>query len=321
MARNINNKYGADGIRWIHPLFKPSKKLSLETGIFSGNKRFSPKYHNQPELQGNFRVGKENAKSNFGKMFAPKLKEFIHDHRLTFSITTVFLSCAFTLFVFMVQAKFTSAPSIYAVNLADFKFPDFNPIDKEKFLQKLSDENKYVINNQIDYVVSLIDNQKLTNAEARKLAFVIVAESLNYGYDPLFVTAIIKSESTFRKHAVSPVGATGLMQIMPGTGKFVSKMRNVEWKESKLKDPQYNIRLGIAYLKYLDGMFKGNKERILVAYNWGPANVMSAIKNSRRFPGSCVKYARSIINNHGRWNSDFATKTAKLTNANLEVIS
>ena len=321
MGKTNNQTGGLGSTRWVHPLFKPSKKQSLETGIFSGNKRFSPKYYNDLELKTNIKPKNENTKGNFGTMIVPRTRDVVKEHRFTFSIVAVFVACIFSVLVFLVQARFSSGPSIYAVNLSEFKFPDFNPIDKETFLLKLSEEKRNQINHQVQFVADLIDNHRVSNEEARKLAFLIVAESSQWGYDPLFVTAIIKSESTFKKHAVSPVGATGLMQIMPGTGRFVSKMKNVEWSESKLRDPQYNIRLGLAYLKYLDGVFKGDKEKILVAYNWGPANVISAVKNSRRFPSSCVHYARSIISNHGRWNSDYTTKVVKLQNVSSEVLS
>jgi hypothetical protein len=320
MRKDLNKMSTQDSPRWVHPLFKPSKRQSLETGIFSGNKRFSPKYHKEIELQSNLRTGQNNYKGNFGKLIVPSTKNALRDHRFTFSIATVFIACVFSIFIFLVQAKFSSSPSIYAVDLAEFKFPDFNPIDKEKFLLKLSEEKRRHVQSQVQYVADLIDDHHLSHEEARKLAFLIVAESAQWGYDPLFVTAIIKSESTFKKHAVSPVGATGLMQIMPGTGRFISNLKNVVWQESMLRDPQYNIRLGLAYLKYLDDIFKGDKVKILVAYNWGPANVISALKNSRSFPISCVHYARSIIKNHGRWNTDYATRMVKVQNV-YEVLS
>lgn len=308
--------------RWTHPLFKPSKKSTREMDIFLSAKRLSPKYYTEPELSTNLRLRKNKATAKFGQSFAPTLSQFLGSYRFTLAASVVFIACAISIFVLVMQTKFSTAPSIYAVNMTDLKFADLDPMNKESFLRRLSDEHSRLINSQVHYVSQLINNYRISDEEAKRMAFIIVRESINYGYDPLFIAAVIKSESTFKKHAVSPVGATGLMQIMPDTGKFVSKMKNVEWSgASKLRDPSYNIKLGIAYIKYLDEMFKGDKEKMLVAYNWGPANVMSAVKNSRRFPSSCLKYARSILNNHGRWNSDYSQKIAQFQYLNLEVLS
>ncbi|MCB0340492.1 MAG: transglycosylase SLT domain-containing protein, partial [Bdellovibrionales bacterium] len=49
-------------------------------------------------------------------------------------------------------------------------------------------------------------------------------------YDPLFVTAVIQSESGFNRSARSPLGAMGLMQVMPLTAKYISSRRGIDWK-------------------------------------------------------------------------------------------
>jgi len=155
---------------------------------------------------------------------------------------------------------------------------------------------------QVAFVSQIIKSHapKLTNHE--QLAKLIVEESAKAAFDPLFVAAVIRSESMFRPAAVSNRGAQGLMQIMPDTGRYISARANMRWTGShSLNDPATNIKLGIAYLKYLEAMFKGDRERILIAYNWGPANLSQSLRYKRTPPRQSVNYAREIIKHHKEW--------------------
>jgi soluble lytic murein transglycosylase-like protein len=141
---------------------------------------------------------------------------------------------------------------------------------------------------------------------AAELAALIVTESRRAQYDPIFVTAVIHAESTFKTGATSHKGARGLMQIMPATGRYLSERENIALADSAaLHEPRTNVRLGIAYLKYLEQRFRGNRERALVAYNWGPTNTDQAISIGERFPSQSLHYARKIISTHYKWKSDF----------------
>lgn len=137
---------------------------------------------------------------------------------------------------------------------------------------------------------------------AKLLSQKIMKESFEQNYDPLFVAAVIKSESAFDNFAKSHVGATGLMQIMPATGKYVEKFRDFEPLIGlSLTDPDYNLKLGIRYLRYLEEMFKNNRVLVLIAYNWGPGRVLDAFKGKRRVPPEVIRYATKILQDHARW--------------------
>ncbi len=99
------------------------------------------------------------------------------------------------------------------------------------------------------------------------LVFTKAGES---GIDPLLVFAIIRAESKYEKTAESPVGAKGLMQIMPETGRWIAQQRGIKnFDPSELYDPQTNISFGCWYLAYLDNEFNGQIPLIVAAYNAG----------------------------------------------------
>jgi hypothetical protein len=136
----------------------------------------------------------------------------------------------------------------------------------------------------------------------KELAAAIVREALAQQYDPVFVAAVIKSESAFNSLARSNKGAQGLMQIMPKTGAWLADQQAIPRR--KLTDPAHNLKLGIAYLKQLEAEYRGNRVLTLIAYNWGPGHVASASTGGRRVPGEVMQYAVKILNDYRRWSSE-----------------
>lgn len=93
---------------------------------------------------------------------------------------------------------------------------------------------------------------------------------------PQLTFAIIKAESSFKKDKISSKGAVGLMQIMPDTANYVSKLF-FGGEDFDLFCPKDNILYGVTYLLYLFKKFP-DQTTALCAYNAGEGNVQNWLK-------------------------------------------
>ena len=202
--------------------------------------------------------------------------------------------------VFLVAALFSSYATVIA--LVYHNSSGFTPstIPAVRISQSPVDLSRQ-FRSQVSFVSNIIKSHAPALSSHEQLAKLIVEESARAAVDPLFVAAVIRSESRFRAGAMSHRGARGLMQLMPDTAHYVSKRENI--RVSSLNDPSTNIRLGIAYLKYLEKMFNGDRERMFIAYNWGPANMSQSLRGKRTPPRQSVNYAREIMKQHRQWKS------------------
>lgn len=94
-----------------------------------------------------------------------------------------------------------------------------------------------------------------------------------YNEDPFLVAAIAMQESGFNPKATSPVGAMGMMQIMPATGRSIaSGVEYPNFTTDKLYDPDVSIQFGTWYIHVLKEKYNGNVTAALAAYNAGSGN-------------------------------------------------
>ena len=132
----------------------------------------------------------------------------------------------------------------------------------------------------------------LSEAEITQIAAAIVREARTHGIDPNLVMAVIHIESRGNAFALSPVGAMGLMQIMPPTGEELAEQLDIPWRGPQtLFDPLVNIRMGVAYLEQLESRYE-NMTTALAAYNWGPGRIDSRLRHGVALP---VVYSGSVL--------------------------
>jgi hypothetical protein len=135
-------------------------------------------------------------------------------------------------------------------------------VDGPEFLSVPSCQDKSVIFPSSSKPFALPQSLKsLVKAQHERFDQLIEEAARYFGVDFHLIKAIIKAESEFNPHAVSPQGALGLMQVMPCTGRELG-VRN-------LFDPRANIFTGVRYYKKLLMQVKGDHRLALAAYNAG----------------------------------------------------
>jgi soluble lytic murein transglycosylase-like protein len=115
----------------------------------------------------------------------------------------------------------------------------------------------------VKYVMIMREKRILfqPNIDVNKYDDIINRTANKFGLDSALIKAVIKAESNFNHNAVSPVGAQGLMQLMPQTAYALSVDDSFH--------PEKNIEGGARYLRYLLKTYRGDLSLALAAYNAG----------------------------------------------------
>lgn len=123
----------------------------------------------------------------------------------------------------------------------------------------------------------------------------VITESQKYKMDPLFVLAVIETESKFDPEALGSFGEIGLMQIKPDTAEWIVEKQGIKLpKNWSLKDPATNIKIGTAYFAYLRESFKKMPLRYIAAYNMGPSNLRK-LNSQNKMP---KQYSSRVFENY-----------------------
>ncbi|MCB9655493.1 MAG: lytic transglycosylase domain-containing protein [Deltaproteobacteria bacterium] len=148
--------------------------------------------------------------------------------------------------------------------------------DGETLRGQVADLRAFVASRSAEDVIFLktvIIKPKIDRPKAREIARLVHKYAALHGQDPDLVLAMIAVESDFNPEAVSNMGATGLMQVMP-------QWKKVLGIQEPLTDPETSIKYGLQILGFYKSMYK-DIETALTAYNRGPGPVDAALMRGR----------------------------------------
>ncbi len=122
-----------------------------------------------------------------------------------------------------------------------------------------------LIETRMSEIKGAISLSGYTTGNASVDSFIVESGTRN-SVDPLLLYSIMHQESTFKPRALSHKGASGLMQLMPGTAR--------RFGVSSIWDPRQNVEGGARYMRFLLDLFKGDINLALAGYNAGEGAVM-----------------------------------------------
>jgi soluble lytic murein transglycosylase-like protein len=193
---------------------------------------------------------------------------------------------------------FTGKTPQYVSGLSPF-FSAVSQVEEDVFhkAKETRFQNELAYHNRIREKIRLIIcdyNTGLDKTSSMLIPDWILTESRKYGYDPLFLTALIITESSFNNWAKSNRNAHGLMQLKPTTAVAIASETDLKWKGTlTLYDPKKNIALGAYYLNKMVARF-GDLNLALEAYNQGPSRLSRFLRNGY-LPS---RYSEKVLKNY-----------------------
>ena len=144
------------------------------------------------------------------------------------------------------------------------------------------------------YISAYIES-KGNMIDADKFTTSLLSLSRQHAYDPIFLLAVIKTESAFNPNAIGKVGEIGLMQIKPDTAQWICDKNNIVWRGAgALKDPEYNLLIGSYYFQYLRRTLKSESFKYVTAYNMG----INGLSKLNRVDKAENNYFKRVIANY-----------------------
>ncbi len=212
-------------------------------------------------------------------------------NKTTKNLVPVLLILAFTGFFTGKTPHYVSGLSPFFSDMGRMEAVIFSKAKESRFAQELVYEDR--VRNRISKVISKYYTGLDEDNDVRIPEWILI-ESKKYGYDPLFLTALIITESSFYNWAKSNRGARGLMQLKPATAVALASETRLKWKGIRtLFDPEKNIALGAYYLNKLVSRF-GDLTLALEAYNHGPSRLSRYLRKGYQ----PKRYSRKVLKNY-----------------------
>ena len=212
-------------------------------------------------------------------------------NNITKNLIPVLLVLAFTGYFTGKTPYYFPGISPFFSNLAQVETIVFSEVKVARLTTEQDYEDR--VRNRIEEVISG-HYTGLDEKHAVRIPELILDESKKYGYDPLFLTALIITESSFYNWAKSNRGARGLMQLRPATAIALASETHLKWRGIRtLFDPEKNIALGAYYLNKLVSRF-GNLTLALEAYNHGPSRLSKYLRKGYQ----PKRYSKKVLKNY-----------------------
>ena len=210
------------------------------------------------------------------------------------NVIQLVLVLAFTGFFTGKTPQYVSGLSPFFFAVSQVEEGVFHKAKETRFQNELAYHNR--IREKIRLIISDY-NTGLDKTSSMLIPDWILTESRKYGYDPLFLTALIITESSFNNWAKSNRNAHGLMQLKPTTAVAIASETDLKWEGTPtLYDPKNNIALGAYYLNKMVTRF-GDLTLALEAYNQGPSRLSRFLRKGylpSRYSGKVLKNYRKI---------------------------
>ena len=189
-----------------------------------------------------------------------------------------------------------AAPEAVNVALAE----DFKKLHKSRLENRLAVYRTEDARSGLDMIDAAISGSSAGNVAAKlppEYAEAAIREAASKGIDQNLVLAVMLAESGGKADALSPKGASGLLQLMPATQAELEQKYGVSGDT-----PEGNITLGVSYLKELSDKYHGDITNVLMSYNWGQGHVDSWLKTGKGMggkpvPKETIQYVKSVTKN------------------------
>ena len=212
-------------------------------------------------------------------------------YKTTKNLIPVLLVLAFTGYFMGKTPYYVPGLSPFFSNLDQVETVVFSKAKVARLLKEQDYKDR--VRNRIEEIISK-HYTGLDEKNAVRIPELILVESKKYGYDPLILTALIITESSFYNWAKSNRGARGLMQLRPATAIALASETHLKWRGIRtLFDPEKNIALGAYYLNKMVSRF-GNLTLALEAYNHGPSRLSKYLRKGYQ----PKRYSKKVLKNY-----------------------
>ncbi|MQB00476.1 MAG: LysM peptidoglycan-binding domain-containing protein [Actinobacteria bacterium] len=160
-------------------------------------------------------------------------------------------------------------------------------------MNRISNVNFISIGQKLKVPGGSVANRGATGSPSGSVSNSLTHHARSHGLDVSLVKALARLESGWNQKAVSSAGARGVMQVMPGTARYINRvLGGGGHRPLRLRDMDDNVHLGVMYLRHMLAIMP-TQNKALAAYYSGPGNVKRRLDRRQRWYARTVQGLRS----------------------------